>query len=183
MHLTMENFVNVPDSIALQILIKDITDQKKREDFLQLAGTLKPADELLLLMQAEIDALADDSDTLQQVFTWIYQKSHINNVNYKPIAVRTFYLALIRVLDFTLNRALNPSLSFNNARIRQFLNHFERAYSLVNNADVTLNLNLGMGENPVSIIARIERFDFEPQLKQLLQQLYAQLLPLMVVML
>ncbi len=166
------------DPIVLQTLVKDITEQKKRDDFFQLSGALKPADELLLLMQGQVDALADNSDTLQQLFAWIYQKSLSTNASYKPIAIRTFYLALIRVLDFTLNRALDPTLPINNARTRQFIKHFERAYFLANNPDTTSVLNTGMGENPVYVIASVLVLGLEPQLGQLLQQLRAQLIPM-----
>jgi hypothetical protein len=166
------------DLIALQTLVKDITEQKKRDDFLQLSGTLKPADELLLLMQEQVDALAHNSDTLQHLFIWVYQKSICTNACYKPIAIRTFYVALIRVLYFTLNRALNPTLAINNARSRQFIKHFERAYSLANNPDNIIVLNTGMGENPVRVIASVLVLDLEPQLGQFLQQLHAQLVPM-----
>ena len=166
------------DPLALQTLVKDITDPKKRDDFFHLSAALKPADELLLLMQGQVDALAENSDALQQLLTWVYQKSLSTNADYKPIAVRTFYLALIRVLDFTLNRALDPTLAINNARTRQFIKHFERAYSLANNPDTTIVLNTGMGENPVYVMKSVLVLDLEPQLGQLLQQLRAQLIPM-----
>jgi hypothetical protein len=174
----MQSFIYTSDLATLKILVKNITEPKKREDFLQLTSTLKPADELLLLMQEELNRLVDESDILLSLVNWIYNKSLSTNVECKPIAVRTFYLALIRVLDFMLSRALDPSLSFNNARTRQFISHFEKAYSLVNDSNVNISLNLGMGENPISIIARLLVFDFEPQLKSLIHQLHSQLVAL-----
>ena len=53
--------------------------------------------------------------------------------------------------------------------------HFERARSLVDNPDVTITINLSLGDDPVGILACVFGLNLEPKLKQALEQFQTQL--------
>ena len=157
----------------LQILASQIWDKTRREEFLQLASAMKPADELLLLMKQQIDVLGSENKTLQQLLYWGNQKSLAIELPYKPAEVRAFYLALIRVLGLAFVKTLDPNVKLNGSESRRFASHFERAHSLVSRPDVNITLNLSQGFEPAGVIARVFAFDLSPELKLVLQELQA----------
>jgi hypothetical protein len=52
---------------SLRLFADDITNRKKRDDFIQACITLKPADEILLLMQEQLEFMR--SETLHELFS------------------------------------------------------------------------------------------------------------------
>ncbi len=96
---------------ALQYLASNITEKRWREVFLLSVGMVRSADYLLQLMKQQIEQLVAQDNHLQAFLTWLSQKSCTVTAPYKSVAVRTFYLALERILTvvgscLTLDRAL-----------------------------------------------------------------------------
>jgi predicted NACHT family NTPase len=91
-------------------LVSHITEKRWREVFLLTVGMLKNADKLLKAMKQQIDHLLVNDDKLQQFLTWLVQKSRYVQANYKPSAVRAFYLALDRSLDLDFDCDISHSL-------------------------------------------------------------------------
>ena len=115
---TVSGFVDASDPEALPKLISHITEKGWREVFLHVVGMMKPADELLLLMKQQIDALVVEDETLQQLLLWVNQKSLSAKIPYKRAEVRAFYLALVAVLGKAFVRTLDPNLHLNSAKAR-----------------------------------------------------------------
>lgn len=172
---TASGFIDAPREEALPKLVSHITDKNWREIFLQVVGMMKPTDELLLLMKRQIDALVVEDETLQQLLVWVNQKSLSAKIPYKLAEVRAFYLALVSVLGKAFVRTLHPNLHLNGAKARNFVRHFERARSLVDNPNVTIALNFSLGDDPAGILACVFGLNLEPQLKQALEQFQTQL--------
>ncbi len=114
-YFTAREIVASPDPQALEMALKQlvsrITEKRWREVFLLTVGMLRNADYVLQLMKQQVDALLAHDNRLQAFLTWANQKSRAVNVPYKPVAVRSFYLALARTLvlvrgKLDLDRAL-----------------------------------------------------------------------------
>lgn len=172
--LTGEKFADFSDSRAFPLLVSHITQKDWRDEFLRVAELVKPADELLLLMKQQIDALAASDEKLQQLVQWIHQKSLSVQSSYKPAAVRAFYLALVRILYFDFVGAFSDPTRYR-ARARQFASSLAQGIAIFDNPDITTTLNLSLGFYPVGIIACILTFDLEPDLAKGLQQLHEKL--------
>jgi predicted NACHT family NTPase len=114
----LSGFVDASDPEALPKLISHITEKGWREVFLHVVSMMKPADELLLLMKQQIDALVVEDETLQQLLLWVNQKSLSAEIPYKRAEVRAFYLALVAVLGKAFVRTLDPNLQLNSAKAR-----------------------------------------------------------------
>ncbi len=159
-------------------LMIHIEEKHKQDEFLELANTLKPADDLLLSMKQKIDLIANQDRKLQELLSWINHKSSQVNLTYQPAAIRSFYLSIIRVLGLSLVKVFDPNIHINSAKIRNLIRHFEKANLLSNAADVTIRINLSQGLDPAGIIACIFIFDIEPELKLVLKELQMQILPM-----
>lgn len=121
-HLTFHEYFTAREIIlgtqpleeALQNLVSHITEKSWREVFLLAVGMSSSADRLLLLMKQQVDAIVAD-EKLQQFLMWMSEKSTLLQGDYKPAAVRAFYLdidiqldpdrTLGCVLDFPFTRA------------------------------------------------------------------------------
>ncbi|MDF5729687.1 MAG: NACHT domain-containing NTPase [Rhizonema sp. PD38] len=94
---------------ALKTLASKIFEKRWQEVFLLTVGLSNKADVLLALMKQHIDALLASDTKLQQILTWVEQKSESVEAAYKPAAIRAFYLYLSQTLD--LSRTLDIDLS------------------------------------------------------------------------
>lgn len=107
-HLTFQEYftarqivgISEPQALetALKKLVRSITEKRWREVFLLSVGMLRNADYLLQLMKKKIDQLVAQDERLQAFLKWANEKSCTVTVPYKPVAVRTFYLAIARTL-------------------------------------------------------------------------------------
>lgn len=119
-HLTFHEYFtakNILDSAnpalqqaALQGLVKHIQEKRWREVFLLVAERMDSADYLLTLMKQQIDQMLTEDAKLQELLTWVEQKSSSVHTYYKPAAIRAFYLTVTRILDLDLDRALVRSI-------------------------------------------------------------------------
>jgi dsRNA-specific ribonuclease len=171
--LTGEKFVDFSDSRAFPLLVSHITQKDWQDKFLRVAELVKPADELLLLMKQQIDALAASDEKLQQLLQWIHQKSFSVQSSYKPAAVRAFYLALVRILYFEFVDAFSDPTRYR-ARARQFASNLAKGIAIFDSPEIT-TLNLSLGFYPGGVIACILTFDLEPDLAKALQELHEKL--------
>lgn len=136
-YFTARQIVGISDpqalDTALQKLVSRITEKRWREVFLLSVGMLRNADYLLQLMKKKTDQLVAQDEHLQAFLKWANEKSCAVAVPYKPVAVRTFYLAIARTLILANNEididqavasasdtleiafSLDPNLTFNSS--------------------------------------------------------------------
>jgi len=145
------------------------TDKESSEDSSQTASTVNADEATLLQKKAEADALIANNEKLQELLTWVYEKSLQVEPDYQPVKVRAFYLALIWLLGITFARKLDPNCSPGKAR--QFFSCFNRA------CDVVLDIAFfdNSKTDQANVIVSVFALDFEPELKQALQQIKAEL--------
>ncbi|MGM3307214.1 NACHT domain-containing protein [Anabaena sp. WFMT] len=79
----------------LQALINHITKKHWREVFLMATEMSPNADDLLLGMKQAIDSLLARDTNFQIFLHWLKEKSNTVKTQYKPYAVRAFYIYLI----------------------------------------------------------------------------------------
>lgn len=96
--------------IALKQLASHITEKRWREVLLLTVVMSRNASYLLQLIKQQIDNLIAQNRHLQQILSWISQKSCAVIVNYKVAAVRAFYLDLILGIDLKIDPALSLAL-------------------------------------------------------------------------
>jgi dsRNA-specific ribonuclease len=158
---------------AVDELSKDtqLTEEQLPEDYLQAVGVMNPdeAAELLWQIKEKADALVAEDEKLQQLLTWVNKKSLLVDSSYKPMKVRAFYLTLFRILGLAFARNFDPTRGGSSAR--QFALSFDRASKLALDIAFILNSNFDSANVLVSVFA----LDLEPELKQALQQLQAEL--------
>jgi dsRNA-specific ribonuclease len=158
---------------AVDELSKDtqLTEEQVPEDYLQAVDVMNPdeAAKLLWQMKEKADALVAEDEKLKQLLTWVHEKSLLVDSSYKPMKVRAFYLTLFRVLGLAFARNFDPTRG--GASARQFALSFNRASSLA--LDIAFILNSKF--DPANVIVSIFALDLEPELKQALQQLQAEL--------
>jgi dsRNA-specific ribonuclease len=145
------------------------TEKESSQDSLQTASTVNADEATLLQKKAEADALIANNEKLQELLTWVYEKSLQVEPDYQPVKVRAFYLALIWLLGITFARKLDPNCSPGKAR--QFFSCFNRA------CDVVLDIAFfdNSKTDQANVIVSVFALDFEPELKQALQQIKAEL--------
>ncbi|MEQ8382568.1 MAG: ribonuclease III domain-containing protein [Coleofasciculus sp. A1-SPW-01] len=145
------------------------TDKESSEDNSQTASTVNADEATLLQKKAEADALIANNEKLQELLTWVNKKSLQTEPHYQPVKVRAFYLALIWLLGITFARKLDPNCSPGKAR--QFFPCFNRA------CDVVLDIAFFDNPNtdPANVIVSVFALDLEPELKQALQKIKAEL--------
>lgn len=148
-----------------------LTEEQLPEDCLQAVGVMNPdeAAELLWKMKKKADALVAEDEKLQQLLTWINEKSLLVGSSYKRMKVRAFYLTLFRVLGLAFIRNFDPTRG--GAKARQFALSFDRVSSLA--LDIAFILNSKF--DPANVLVSVFTLDFEPELKHALQQLQSEL--------
>lgn len=146
-----------------------VIEKESSEDSSQTASTVNADEATLWQKKAEADALIANNEKLQELLSWVNKKSLQVEPDYQPVKVRAFYLALIRLLGITFARKLDPNCSPGKAR--QFFSCFNRACDVV--------LDIAFFDNPktdpANVIVSVFALDFEPELKQALQQIKAEL--------
>ncbi|MFW5763987.1 MAG: ribonuclease III domain-containing protein [Coleofasciculus sp.] len=145
------------------------TEKESSEDSSQTASTVNADEATLLQKKAEADALVANNEKLQELLTWVHKKSLQVEPHYQPVKVRAFYLTLIWLLGITFARKLDPNCSPGKAR--QFFSCFNRACDVV--------LDIAFFDNPktdpANVIVSVFALELEPELKQALQQIQAEL--------
>ncbi|MEG4199646.1 NACHT domain-containing NTPase [Microcoleus sp. Pol12A5] len=108
-HLTFQEYfmvremVNNSEPETLEKLVSHLSEKRWREVFFLAVGMLRKADNLLLLMKQQVDALVADDEQLQQFLMWIRNKSISVNDPYKRSAIRAFYMG--REVERVSNRS------------------------------------------------------------------------------
>ncbi|MCA1991368.1 MAG: hypothetical protein LDL41_04865 [Coleofasciculus sp. S288] len=157
---------------AVKDLLTDtLSEEQWLADDVQAISLMKSdeAAEQLWQMKQRADALVAENEEFQQLLTWVNEKAIAVEGSYKPVKVRAFYLALVGILGRAFVRNFDPTRS--KAKARQFTLSFNRAHDLALDLAFQLNHNTDTG----SILVPIFALDIEPRLKQILQQLQAEL--------
>ena len=169
----IEHFI--ADAVDNLLTDTPITDEQSTADDVQAVSLMNSdeAAEHLWQMKQKADALVAENEEFQQLLTWVNKKAISVEGSYKPVKVRAFYLALIRILGFAVVSKFDPTRSKAKDRneARQFALSFKRAHDLALDLAFQLNHNTDTGNILVPIFA----LDIEPRLKQVLQQLQAEL--------
>ncbi len=100
-HLTLQEFLTAHNIAINDIPLKDLvekhlSDDRWREVFLLLAG-LKPADNLLLAMEQQIQTYIK-TELLQNLLAWAEQITNTSPPDIKPVGKRAIAIALILTL-------------------------------------------------------------------------------------
>lgn len=172
---------------ALESLAPHVTEKRWQEVFLLTVGILQSADDLLLLMKAQIDSLVAHDEKLQQFLTWVNEKAGSVDVFYKPAALRAYYYALAcgldldydldlaldlaRALDYALD--LDPDLDYGLALARARALDHARARARALDYARSRSRALDYALNHVLVLA--SRKAITSELKQSLQSLRNQL--------
>ncbi len=127
------------------------------------------ASALLCKMKQKADALVAEDEELQQLLTWVNEKSLSIETSYKSAKVRAFYLSLFRVLGLAFARNFDPTRG--SASARQFALSFDRATKKALDIAFINNSNF----DPANVLISVFTLDFEPELRDALQQLQAEL--------
>ncbi|HEY9710121.1 MAG TPA: hypothetical protein V6D48_18080, partial [Oculatellaceae cyanobacterium] len=148
-----------------------ITKNQVSEDTVQEVTMMNSGEvaEKLRQIKREADALVAKDEKLQQLLTWINNKSSSVEPYYKPAKVRAFYLALVRLLGLAFVRNFDPTRG--GAKARQFALSFNRAREVA--LDLAFNHNPNL--DPANVLVSVFALDVNPELKQALQKLQAEL--------
>ncbi|XWK91520.1 MAG: NACHT domain-containing NTPase [Phormidium sp.] len=173
-HLTFQEYFTAKEIVVSSnpnTLKSLITEKRWREVFL-LAGEMSWQPNTLLLLKEQIDDLAAKEEKLQEILLWISQKSSLVEKPHKPVAVRAFYLTLIRVIGFLIVRA--HTHDHVHARYRNYAYSFARARSLAhkesfNLFDIVFEVNLDR------VLACLITVNLEPEISKIIQQLQAEM--------
>jgi predicted NACHT family NTPase len=156
-------------------LISHLTEKRWREVFLLTVGMVEKADTLLLSMKLHIDGMLATDEIIQQLLTWVQQKSCSVNAPYKPAAVRAFYFALAR----DLARTFDCDLDLARALARAFAIVLDLSLDLDLNRDIDLvrtrALELDRALDLDLDLDRARARTSNPVLKQILKNLRNQL--------
>ncbi|MGB7442010.1 MAG: ribonuclease III domain-containing protein [Coleofasciculaceae cyanobacterium] len=158
---------------AIQDLLteRSFTENPLPEDSLQKISNMDYAEAIqeLKQMQQQANLLVTGDEKLQQILSWINQKSLAVEDFYKPVKVRAFYLALIRLLGLALVRNCDPSKG--SAKARQFFSSFNRA----DNTALSLAFSANPNIDPANVLIPIFVLNLEPEVKELMQELRIEL--------
>lgn len=143
-----------------------LTDTQGAEEQLPEEEGMASADKRLQQMKQQADAIVAEDETLQQLLTWVYQKSSLVDSSYKPAQVRAFYLALVRILSFDFAKAFDDPTHHRS---------FARSFSFIFNRARGLALNLAFDFDPKNVVLCLFALNLETQLKQAMQELEAEL--------
>jgi dsRNA-specific ribonuclease len=158
---------------AVDNLLTDtqITEEPLPEDCLTAVSIMnsEQAAALLMKMKEKADALVAEDEKIQQLLTWVNEKSRSFEPSYKPAKIRAFYLTLFRILGLAFARNFDPSRGSSSAR--QFALSFERANKIALDIAFLNNSNF----DPANVFISVFTLDFEPELRAILQQLQNEL--------
>lgn len=102
---------------TLSRLLSHCADDRWREVILLTASLLANADRFFLHFRRAVDALLGEDERLREFLGWAKRKSAGLRTGYRPVALRSYYLALDldrasdRAPDLDLNRALTRALA------------------------------------------------------------------------
>jgi len=94
-YLTAKNIINNYQEQSINQLIRHITEKRWQNVFVLTVSMLPTADEMLHLMKQEIDFLVANDQKIQDFLLWLQQKSNSVATQYKPVAIRAFYLVCV----------------------------------------------------------------------------------------
>ncbi|MEO8891525.1 MAG: ribonuclease III domain-containing protein [Coleofasciculaceae cyanobacterium] len=158
---------------AVDNLLTDtqISENQLPEDSLTAIGLMNTDESAKLLwkMKEKADALVSEDEKIQQILTWVNEKSLSIEPSYKPAKVRAFYLTLFRILGLAFARNFDPTRGASSAR--QFALSFNRANKIALDTAFINNSKF----DPANVLISAFTLDFEPELRQALQQLQSEL--------
>jgi predicted NACHT family NTPase len=107
-HLTFQEYFTAKWINQLQVKgIADKISESHWQKVVELAvKAQQPADRLLRLIKQSIDQSISNEPTLNQFLTWVFQKAAASKANYKPAALRAFYIVLALALALGRTRSL-----------------------------------------------------------------------------
>ncbi len=173
-HLTFQEYFTAKQIVASSnpnTLKSLITEKRWREVFL-LAGEMSWHSNTLLLLKEQIDAIAAKDEKLQEILLWIGQKSSLVEKPHKPLAVRAFYLTLVRVVGLFIVRV--HTHDNDKARKRNHAYSFARARNLVFEESSSL-FEVLFEVDLDRVLARLIAVNLEPEISQIIQQLQAEM--------
>ncbi|MBE9205439.1 NACHT domain-containing NTPase [Nostoc sp. LEGE 06077] len=100
-HLTLQEYLTAKNIVlnyqeqAVNKLISHITDKRWQNVFLLTVSILPDAEEMIILMKQEIDFLVANDQKIQDFLLWLQQKSSSVPTQYKPGAIRAFYIVCV----------------------------------------------------------------------------------------
>lgn len=121
---------------TLQELFVHLTDRRWREVFLLAVGISGSVDSLLKAMKDEVDKILAGDKKLQQFLAWIQKKSEYIKADYKPSAIRAFYLGLELYLGHHLTHTRDLS------RIRDLARELDNSFENIHDLDNILARDL-----------------------------------------
>lgn len=165
----------ITNAINEQITNTSFIDEQSLAESLQAISEMNSdeATELLRQMKHKVDALIAEDEKLQQLLVWIDKKCLAVEPSHKPIKVRAFYLALIRLVVLGLLRNFDPTRGSSSAR--QFALSFDRARNIARNFALDIAFQKNPNTDPANVIVSIFTLNLEPELKQSLQKLQDEL--------
>lgn len=168
----VENFiVNAVNQLKTKT---SFTQEQSLEESLQAVSQMNSDEATELLRQKQkVDALVAEDEKLQQLLIWINKKCVSVEPAYKPIKVRAFYLALVRLLGLGLIRNFDPTRG--SASARQFAQSFDRARNIARDVALDVAFKRNPNTDPANVIVSIFTLDLEPELKLVLQKLQDEL--------
>jgi predicted NACHT family NTPase len=167
-HLTFQEYLVAQWFCAeanLDSIVIHVTEARWREVFLILVGILENAGDFLLFMKHEIDRSISIHKELQQLLTWLNQKSSSVTTPYKIAAVKYFYFSVaftMTAVPMTIEPQLIPNTSFASSidpKFDIFHPEIQIDYSLT--FDVCSPLALSMALDPTSIFCDSLRYNYE----------------------
>lgn len=145
-HLTFQEHFTVQwlTQLSFEQLAEKITNQQWQHVVRQLVGSQQPADRLVKLIRQAIERSVSHEPEITQFLTWVLQKAKSIQLPYKSVAIRAFYFAFDRSLDY--GRTVDRSRAINCARtlyraidqVHTLDHNVEVAYTLVRDLDLIL---------------------------------------------
>jgi predicted NACHT family NTPase len=168
-HLTFQEYFTAKELVACAKAetLKCLLFEKRWREVFLLACEMSWQAEPLLLLKEQIDAFAARDEKLQQVLQWVSQKSRSVEGRYQPVAVRAFYLSIVRVLGLVVASA---NTNNTNRKFYEYARCFARARILAREkaaGDLDLDFDLDLD----SVLARVLALNLEPELSQTLQEI------------
>ncbi len=173
-HLTFQEYFTAKEIVSSSnpnTLKSLITEKRWREVYL-LAGEMSWQHNTLRLLKEQIDAIAAKEEKLQEILLWISKKSSLVEKPHKPVAVRAFYLTLIRVVGLLIVRV--HTHDNNKARKRNHAYSFARARTLALEESSSL-FDVFFEVNLDRVLAHLIAVNLEPEISKIIQQLQAEM--------
>ncbi|MCL1470817.1 NACHT domain-containing protein [Argonema antarcticum] len=177
-HLTFQEYFTAKQIVSSSNpnTLKSLINEKRWREVFLLAGEMSWQPNTLLLLKEQIDALAAKDEKLQEILLWISQKSSLVEKPHKPVAVRAFYLTLIRVVGLLIARVhtYDNDNDNNKARKRNHAYSFARARTLALE-ESSSHLEVFFEVNLDRVLARLIAVNLEPEISKIIQQLQAEM--------